>query len=176
MPGTLALDISTRRTGWAFADGSGKPVYGLWLLPGMQSLGQLGAAFRNVLEDAIAVHKPDRLIFAPALFRDAQTAARALIGLAFTAELVAYDCSVRPFEIAEATARKQVLGPAVMSAIARAGRKRKGSGSEVAKAAAMDWARGRGFSPQSDDVADALVLLEYDRLWRLSRRQWGEAA
>ena len=171
MPGTLALDISTRRTGWAFA-GAGGPVHGLWELPGMADLGKLGAALRNAMCDAIELHKPDRLIFAPALFRDAQTAARALIGLAFVAEMTAYDYDVRAFEIAEATARKQVLGPGVMSAIARAGRKRKGAGSEVAKAAAMDWARGRGFSPQSDDVADALVLLTYDQWWQKSRSEW----
>ena len=184
MPGTLALDVSPLRAGWAYAvdapvrhfGGTLQPVYGLLLLPGMASLGKLGAALRNVLEDLFELHRPDRLVFAPALHAKAQTTARALIGLAFQAEVTAYDYGVKPFEVAESTARKLVLGPAVTSAIIRAGRPKAGEGSKVAKAAAMQWARGRGFTPQSDDVADALVLLEYDRLWRLSRRQWGEAA
>jgi len=173
--GTLALDVSPLRAGWAYAD-TARPVHGLVHLPGMGSLGKLGAALRNTLQDLFELHRPARLIFAPALHAKAQTTARALIGLAFQAEVTAYDYDVEPYEIAESTARKLVLGPGVLSAIIRAGRAKAGDGSKVAKAAAMDWARGRGFTPQSDDVADALVLLEYDRVWRLSRRQWGEAA
>ena len=175
MPGTLALDVSPLRAGWAFAD-AGRPVHGLVHLPGMASLGKLGAALRNTLQDLFELHRPDRLVFAPALHSKAQTTARALIGLAFQAEVTAYDYDVRPFEVAEGTARKLVLGPSVTSAIMRAGRAKAGDGSKVAKAAAMEWARARGFSPQSDDVDDALVLLTYFQMWEKSRRQWGEAA
>jgi hypothetical protein len=136
----------------------------------MADLGKLYAALRNVLEDAIALHTPSRLVFAPALFRDAQTAARALLGLIAVAELVAYDTDVRPLEIAETTARKAVLGRGTFGERDSDGKVIKGTGSRAAKQAALAWCHSRGWMTQSDDTADALVLLEYDRLFQLSRQ------
>ena len=178
MPGptikrTLTLDLATRVTGWAAStEDPRRPVYGFWRLPGMADLGKLYAALRNVLEDAIVLHRPERLVFAPALFREAQTASRALLGLVSVAELVAYDNSVQAFEISEDTARKAVLGHGSAWFAERRpdGKAIKGTASERVKAAAMEWCTGRGWAPQTHDVADSLVLLEYDRLFQASRQ------
>ncbi len=170
--GCLALDLASRGTGYAFqSDEPDAPVtYGLWLLRGMSDLGMLYASLRNVLEDAIAVHQPSRLVFVPALFREAQTAARALAGLVAVTEMVAYDNEVRAYECNESTARKAVLGRSNFTQRV-AGKIVAGSGSKLAKEAAMTWAREQGWHPQTDDVADALVVLAYDRQMQAGRRR-----
>lgn len=173
----MSVDISTRRTGWAVCDvRSNKPDYGLWLLPGMASLGRLYGTFRNGLEAAFDEYKPARLVFAPALYSEAQTAARALGGMMAIAELAAHDMGVHAYEIPETTARKHVLGRGSFVVRDDKGRTLKGAGTKLVKAMAMDWCRNHGWKPQSDDVADALVLLEYARRNVLARIQSGELA
>ena len=166
----MAVDLATRSCGWTATGDDGKPVYGGWMLPGMADLGRLYAALRNVLDDAIQVHRPERLVFAPALFREAQTAARALLGLASIAELTAYDNGLQVFEIAETTARKAILGRGSFGTRDAGGHVIKGTGSVQAKSAAMDFCHARGWHPDSHDTADSLILWEYDRRWQISRQ------
>jgi hypothetical protein len=158
----LALDISARSTGWAYAAAAGEPVYGLWIMPGIADLGRVYAALRNQMEDAFAVHQPASVVFVPALHAQ-QTSARALLGLCAVAELACWDSDKRPYEVNEATVRKAVLGRGSFGDRGEGGRIIKGTGTTQAKAAAIAWCQSRGWQPQTHDVADALVLLEYAR-------------
>jgi Holliday junction resolvasome RuvABC endonuclease subunit len=167
----LAIDLATRTCGWAATGADGKlTAFDAWTLPGMADLGRLYAALRNTLADAIEVHRPERLVFAPALFRDAQTAARALLGLVAVTELTAFDYSVEALEIAESTARKAILGRGSFGERDARGKVIKGTGTAATKAAAMAWCEARGWHPPTHDTADAIVLWSYDRLFQASRQ------
>jgi Holliday junction resolvasome RuvABC endonuclease subunit len=170
----MAVDASSRSTGWAIGCDNADAIYGVWQLPGIADLGKLYAAYRCALEDAIAVHRPKLLVMAPALFSKSQTSARALLGLVAITDLVAFDEAVEMREIAEGTARKEILGrgsfgPRVGGKLVR------GKSSVATKSAVMAWAEGRGWKPQTDDAADALVLLMYAQRWQTMRAQWGAA-
>ena len=174
--GILTLDVASRETGWAYGCvGEQEAAYGLWTLPGTADLGALYGKFRNALEDAITLHHPRRIVFAiPIMKGHANT--RALIGLSCIVELVAWDESVPNVnEVPESTARKEILGRGSF-AVYQGGKAIKGTGTERAKIAANEWARNKGWRPQTHDVADALVILEYSRRWELARKQWGQAA
>lgn len=165
--GTLAIDCSTRRLGWAVDVGDGVPRYGLIKdLPGMAHFGPLFAEVRNRLEMIIARHAPCRMLWARQ-FPTAQTANQALQGVLHIAELVCYDNSLTPMVTEERTARIAVLGRGDFGRKdTTTGALIPESGRKEAKATVMAWAEQRGYHPQSDDVGDALVLLEYDRMLR----------
>ena len=167
----LTLDLSTRNVGWAAAGGGPIPAYGLLEFPGMRDLGKLYAACRNSVEDKIAEHDPQLIVFCMALFRDQQTAARALAGVQAVTELCAYDCGIEVMEASEMQARKAILGRATFAVRnprypgpTPDGRKAERmwmDGSKNAKLAVMAWCHGEGLDPLTHDVGDALVLLRY---------------
>lgn len=159
----MALDLSTRKMGWA-VDAGNAPRYGLVRLPGMKDLGVLYVAVRNALEKLIEEHEPDKFIFCLARFHDAQTAARALNGVQAMAEFVATDLGLTCEEAVESRVRKVVLGRGSFGGKdPLTGGLIPGLGSKQAKQAALAWCAEQGYEPASDDVADALVLLEYHR-------------
>jgi hypothetical protein len=137
------------------------PSYGLILLPGMKHLGLLYGSLRNCVEELVLAHRPTRLLFCMALFRDRQSAARALNGVQAVAELVAYDNDIEALEANESRARKVVLGRGTFGGKDENGRLIPGLGSKQAKAAVMKWCAEQGFEPATHDVGDALVLLRY---------------
>lgn len=166
----LALDCSTRMLGWC-CTASGERVYGLIKLPGMKDLGMLHAAVRNSLVNLIEGHKPGVLCWCRPMFRDQQTAAEALLGVAAVAHLTAYDYGLRVVVEAETTARKYVLGRGTFGERDPVTKKIiKGSGSRAAKAAALAWCAARGIETTSDDVADACVLHQYVSRFVMARR------
>lgn len=166
MPGqpTLALDISSRATGWAVRGAFDEPAYGLWLMPGIAERGALYASLRNALEPLLEQYQPRRAVFAPALFGLRQSASRHLAGLHAVAELVCFDAGVPIREITDTNARRLVLGTAHFGKRDSKGSLIKGTGTAPAKTAAVAWCNSHGWRPQSHDVADALVLLEADRM------------
>lgn len=159
----LAIDCSTRRLGWSVdAPPANLPRYGLILLPGMKSLGTLYAAVRNSLSDLVEEHRPDVLVWCKPMFRDAQTAAQALLGVSAIADLVAHDNDIRTFDVVESSARKDVLGRGSFGERDPVTRKIiKGSGTKAVKAAALAWCAKCGLDVDSDDIGDSLVLLAY---------------
>lgn len=173
--GCLAIDLSTRNLGWA-CDGRGNaPVYDRVLLPGMgprdaPELGRLYCAVRNVLADLFEELQPARMLFCLARFHDMQTTARALNGVQAVAEMAAYDNEVQPYEAIESKARKAVTGKGSFGGKDEFGRLIEGKGRKDAKAWVAKWCDRMGYAPQSDDVADALVLWHYDVLERKLRR------
>lgn len=166
--GTLALDASTRNLGWAVEIiGRPTPRYGLYTLPGMADRGLLYRRMVDALEELVETYNPERFIFARAFYDKQQTAARALNGVQAMIELVASNCRIVPIDVIESVARKRVLGHLNFGKRdERTGALIPGSGRKGAKATVMAWADRMGYRPTSDDVADALVLLEYDRLVR----------
>jgi hypothetical protein len=158
----LAIDCSTRAMGWcASPPDASSPLYGLITLPGMSNLGTLYASVRNSLCDLIDEHRPAALVWCRPMFRDAQTAAQALLGVAAIADLVAYDLGVRAFNVVESSARKDVLGRGAFGERDAKGKIIAGTGTKLAKAAALEWCAAHGFSTDSHDVADAIVLHEH---------------
>ncbi len=175
----LTLDLSTRDVGWACDVGRNTPVYGLYKLPGMSNLGQLYAAVRNMVEELIDAHAPEGILFCQALFRDQQTAARALAGVQAITELVAYDNGIECWEANEPRARKAVLGRGTFAdKNPDYGQKKTDgtrdqrmwvNGSKNAKLAVMNWAARQGYAVPTHDVADALLLLRYGKVMRDQR-------
>lgn len=173
--GILTIDAASRLTGWAYDTVDGRdPSYGAWVLPGIADLGDLWTRFRNTLEDAVTVHRPRRIVFAIPLMKG-HANSRALIGMSVMIEVVCQDEAVLCNEVAETTARKEILGRGSFM-VYRDGKPIKGTGTERAKIAAMEWCGGRGWRPQTHDVADALVILEYAKRWDLAQKQWNQAA
>lgn len=174
--GILTVDVASRETGWAYDEVRGRaPVYGLWILPGTADTGLLWASYRNVLTDHVQLLRPARVVFAiPLMMMHANS--RALIGLSVQTEVVCYDeGGILCNEVPESKARKEVLGRGNFAVYAN-GKPIKGTGTERAKIAVGEWARGRGWKPQTHDVADALCILEYAKLLELANAQWGRAA
>lgn len=155
----LAIDCSTRAMGYSVdISGEDMPRHGLILLPGMKTLGPLYAAVRNTLCDLADQFRPDVLVWARPMFRDAQSAAQALLGVAAIADLVAHDEGMRAFNVVESSARKDVLGRGGFSERDAKGKIVPGSGTKGAKAAALAWCARQGFDVENHDVADAVVL------------------
>lgn len=166
--GTMALDASTRNLGFAVdVIGRTMPMYGLYTLPGISDRGLLYQRVVDTMEELVVKYNPERFIFATAFYDKVQTAARALNGVQAMIEFVAANCNILVIECIENIARKRVLGHVNFGKRdERTGKLIPGSGRKGAKNAVMAWADRRGYNPTSDDVADALVLLEYDRLVR----------
>jgi Holliday junction resolvasome RuvABC endonuclease subunit len=172
----LALDLSCTMMGWA-CDGRGNaPVYGRVKLPGIgklkaPQLGRLYAATRNAIDELVEEHQPARLLFCQAQWIERQTAARALQGVQSIAELVAYDRDIGCFEAIESSVRKAVTGKGSFGGKDEFGRLIEGLGRKQAKAWVGAWCARKGYDPQSDDEADALVLWHFDVLQRDERRR-----
>lgn len=144
----LAIDVSTRNLGWAATVEVGRPpAADVWLLDGPRVLHQLYAQVRNSIEDLIAEHRPDELIYVPALVGGkGHTMTKQLNGVEAVAILAAYDKGVRPRPVSESAARGLLLGRKVMP-------------SDEAKAAALAWCDERGWPHRNDDnVADACII------------------
>lgn len=146
-PIVLALDLSTR-VGWAVGRDRETPLYGVIDLGRMSSgLGRIFSCLAASVENMIAVHQPDAVIFEaplPQQARDTQQIARLLIGLAAVTEMVCFEKGIDPTEEFPKNVRKLVMG----------------NGS-VNKAAIMEWCHAQGWKPQDDNAGDALVLLRY---------------
>lgn len=143
----LALDLSDR-TGWAIEGG---PSGVLDLKPYAYDLGRLGYVFHTWLADhldgcaALVIERPYVGVASETAMRPGH--------LAFVAHTVAYVHAVPRFEVAPSSWRKVVLSNGKMSR-------------KEAKAAAIKWALDHGHTPQDDNHADALCLIEW---WRQTR-------
>lgn len=170
----MALDIGIV-SGWTVGTLKGDaPHAGVWLLPELPGHGKRGAAFENVLEEHLEMFQPDLLAFA-VRFAANQTTAYLLTGLAFCAEVSAYRCSVVPKKISESEARKAVLGRGGFSDYDGRGKAIKGTATPKVKAAALDWCRNKGWAPNDHNVADAMVIFEFERRVQLAKKQWATA-
>lgn len=160
----LALDLSTT-TGWALGDTShAQPVrkYGRWLLerrptliPRDLQIGYRMSCLCGELDRAITVHQPDRVVFEAPLHRADHTS-RLLICLAGAVEMVCDERKVMCEEGHLSQVRALVLPKAT----------HKG---QPMKSRVLSWARENGWSPEDDNVADALVLLRYCQILRGAR-------
>lgn len=160
----LALDISTV-TGWALGDTShADPVrrYGRWILERRPSLiprdlqiGYRMSCLAGEVDRAITVHQPDRVVFEAPLHR-ADGTSRLLIALAGVVEMVCDERKVLCEEGHLSQVRALVLPRAQVKGAPMKGR-------------VMSWARENGWTPEDDNVADALVLLRYCQILRRGR-------
>lgn len=159
----LAIDCSTRFLGWAVdVPGANLPQYGLLTLPGMSKLGRLFAAVRNSLCDLAAEFRPEVMAWCPAYARIDQSAGAALNNVIAIAQLVCHDENIRPMPTLETDARGDVLGRKTFGKRDAHGKIIKGTGTAMAKAAALAWCGKCGLENiASNDVADALVLLAH---------------
>ena len=151
----LALDLSLR-CGWALGHPHEKPLWGVWELgdPDRYGDGRRFSCLAASLEDAIAVHNPDEVIYESPISRK-QTSARLLICLGGMVELVCYEKGVPYTEEHVATVRKAVIGRGGFRATDDA------TASQQAKAAVGAWCHSRGWRVTDHNSADALVLLRY---------------
>lgn len=164
----LALDIATT-TGWAVdrsGDGGPSPLTGTKRLAAGSAdgarLGRAGLEFAKWLDGMIRLHAVETVaIEAPAMggrgIVMSAVTARMLIGLAFTAEVVAASADVPVWEAAVSTARKNLLGT---------GRPADG------KKAVVERCRLLGWQVKDHNAADAACLWalakgRLDREWRL---------
>lgn len=166
---TVDLGVST---GWAFGRVTdNKPLLGVWLLPEKAPIEERYVALDNELHDAFMVHQPSRFVVAARFFAK-QTSAEFLMGLYAIAIAAACRAGVPSYKVAESTAREKVLGrgsfvtrdPITKKPI-------KGSGTEGAKAAALQFCQIMGWNAPSHDAADAAIVWEYDRLVYIGQRK-----
>jgi hypothetical protein len=163
LPGgsVLALDMA-RALGWCAGEPGARPHYGRVALNG-QTRAHAYAALLDYLEDAIALHRPARIVAEAPLSPQAQRsedAALLLFGLRAQLELFAFDKAIPVAFVPFHEPRGVVLG-------------RSNFPKGQAKIAAMTWCEAHGFSPSDDNVADALILWHHATGWR---RQPGLAA
>lgn len=171
MPGCLALDLGTRRMGWAC--GVARPVHGLVApLPGTVDFRQLMLGFRNELEALIEEHEPDGIRFVPRFSTVGRTdvrTAEGMGGLQGVLYLAAGDYGLDVWRTDERTARKVILGKCDFGRKNKAGGLVAGGGREEAKTLVLEWCEAQRYQPLSHDVGDALVLWHYDQVHRLGR-------
>lgn len=161
--GVLAVDCSTKALGWAFAvHGSSVREFGLKVLPGMDDLPMLFAAVRNSIDDLVVDYNPRALAWCTAKFGSNQNTEKALGGAAAVLALSCWDHDLHAIETTDSHARLVVLGQGQFGKRDPARRNRiiKGTGTAAAKAAVMAWCKARRHAVATDDVGDALVLLE----------------
>jgi Holliday junction resolvasome RuvABC endonuclease subunit len=163
----LALDLSLK-TGFAVGRDGGRLVWGVWNL-GKQDDSGSGLRFSKLageLEDAITVHAPELVVYeAPAGKRGMGTA-RLLLALCGIVEMVSSEAGIRYREEHVGTVRKLVLGH---------GRPQAAEGAHP-KSPMLDWCRAQGWDVESDDAADALILLRYAHILGRGRVMAGRAA
>lgn len=142
---TLALDISSK-VGWAATDTKGG-VVDLTRFKG--DFGQLGQRFEEWLSAQFFKLVVTRLVVERPFYRGAGTQIYMLNGLAFIAQKVAFYDGIERAEYTVQDVRKTILG-----------------NGRAAKADVMTWAAATGRKPIDDNHADALALLECDRIKR----------
>lgn len=175
--GILALDLSTR-VGWAWGEDNGTPRYGLWLLGPGPELGRRLSILANFLEDFIAVCRPGMVIYEAPLVR-VQTSAEILWAVAAITDMICFEQAVPVRKAFPDEVRKLILGRArfnVRDAAGNVARTPSGKIISETKSVVMAWAKARGHAPETDDVADALMLLAYAHILRRSRVMAGKAA
>lgn len=152
----LALDLSTK-SGWAFGGPDDKPKHGVWELGHDGNHGRYFSCLAGMLEDAIAVHAPDLVVFEAPLphasekFRTSSVASvRVLIGLCAVTEMICFEKAVRCEEAGVREARQLVMGS----------QPTKGSPKE----GVMQFCKMMGWNPATDDAGDALILWQYRHL------------
>lgn len=156
MKKVMALDLAVS-TGMAMSqDLERPPLLQTWRLLPATVEGQHGRAYVELerrMMDMIAVERPDVLWFeAPAETGNRPTwLAQLLFGVAAVAELVATRQGILPLQGNASTVRKWVLGR---------GRKTKDD-QRSDKLVAKAYCEARGWRYDSDDAADAAVLLVY---------------
>lgn len=155
----LALDIASK-VGWAvnaLMDGQSDIKSGAFHRRtqfGTQSFangdyGSMGHRFGNWLADKIDEHKPSIIAVERPFYRGAGSHVYMLNGMAWTAQMVAYAHEIERREYTVWDVRKALFGE-----------KFRG-GTKKVKQAVMDAIVLSGFSPQTDDEADAIALLLY---------------
>lgn len=158
--GILALDLSFSSTGWAYSDFGNKPLYGSWALGKLADPGRAYAVLEDEIFDAIAMHGPRAIVYEAPLptnrpskvgenTRQNNDSAIGMIRLGGIVEMAAWRMSIRCFHQHCGQARAAVLGKAPIGK------------TEHVKGVIMDWAKRRGWTPQCDDEADALLLLQH---------------
>jgi Holliday junction resolvasome RuvABC endonuclease subunit len=113
--------------------------------------GERFSKFAGELEQAIDEHKPTLVLYEAPAGRRGGATARILFSLCGIVEMIAFEKAVRYREEHVMTVRKLVLG---------SGRPKIAEGAHP-KSPMVDWCRAQGWSVESDDAADALVLLRY---------------
>ncbi len=96
--------------------------------------------FRAWLRRMLAEHRPARLILEKPVFRGANS--DVLIGLSVHARSMAFDLRIPPTEFAPSTVKLKVAGTG-----------------RADKSAVIKAVQDRGWSPESDNDADAIALL-----------------
>lgn len=176
--GILALDLATR-AGWAYASPAGiavwagtaleaaatppalgSVVYGSFTLPKSGSdVGWFLGAYDDWIAERLDFYRPALVAFeAPWIGPQThQDTARKLMCLAGHTEFACRRAGVQCREANNASVRKHFIG--------------KGRGDrKTLKRLTMDACRARGWSPDNDDAADALGLLDYAvACWRPGR-------
>lgn len=157
----LAIDLSTRRLGWA--TGAGRPdAYDEIELPGMKHLGRLYASVRNALCDLFAAQRPKRLVWCRAEYFEHDAVWEAHQSIRVIAELAAHDNGVIPKVALLRPVRLAVLGrgdfgerhASGIGFIPEAGRGQ-------AKAAVAAWCAAQGYGGVEFETGNALVLHKY---------------
>lgn len=155
----LALDLSKRSTGWAvWIEGSDTPRFGHWQLGSeWTSDGQTYAKLHQNLIDLRSLARFDALYYEeplnPAVLQGHTNidTLRVLTGLASHAESFGYAVGLR---IVKSVNISSWRGSFI-------GRQKRGTKRQTLKDLTIERCRQFGWSPQRDDEADALGLLDY---------------
>lgn len=144
----LCLDIATV-TGWAVSQpGRNGPLYGSHqIVQGTigEDMGHAFVAFRDWLADMLTVHAPDDVWFeTPIPSKNSLQTMRFLMSLPAFVEELTHRHGLPCWERECATVRKAILG--------------RGN---AKKPDVLRWAVLKGYSPQDDNAADALLLLAF---------------
>lgn len=155
----LTLDLSTH-TGWAFGGPDDKPQHGVWELGHDGNHGRYFSCLAAMLEEAIAFHAPDLVVFEaplPHASRKVQQSSvatvRVLVGLAAVAEMICHEKAVKCEEADVRDARQLVMGS-----------QPKGD----PKAGVMQFCKMMGWNPADDNAGDALILWQYRHLLNIA--------
>lgn len=161
----LALDLSKRSTGWACWNGeSERPIYGHWRLGSEFTTD--GAVFAKLHSEMNALFRVQRydVIYFEEPIHPAQLSGhtnaktiRLAAGLAAHVESFAYAVCCRRVEaINVQTWRKDFIG---RQSIPKGGK--RGDARNLLKELTIERCRQLGFTPQRDDEADAIGILDY---------------
>lgn len=158
----LAIDIGTVNVGWAYGSpGDRMPAHGVYKPPPTQrNIGWLLADIRAWLTTTCENARITNIVYcSPILvFGNNPWTTRKVDGFATHIELFGYDHDVTVEEEIESRIRKHFLAP----------HKVPRKSAEI-KAAVIARCRALGWTPQLDDDADALALLDYTLALKGSR-------
>lgn len=149
----LAVDIGTVNFGWAHGSAGEKPSHGVYNPPSTRkNIGWLLADIRAWLVRMTESHGPTHIVFAtPVLVHHNNVwTIRKMNAIAGLLELHAYDYQMTVEEKSESEVRRNFLAPHKVPRT-----------SPAIKAAVVARCRQLGWSPEMDDDADAMALLDY---------------